>query len=801
MSEAWPQFPLDEAVWISHAGDLIPFEFFLKSSKRLAPVLLLPTGSGLSPKQTDIVQITRGMIHLVLLDTTLAPRLSNRLQTGVDKRTAFVFWPVTHEGDPVRKTSVSYLPRANFMARLIREMNQYEPAPSAPRQVHSRPSPVALPPRRIPRSEPAGRALRPVAHRVHSDAQSARSSYRAFFDVEGHLIQPALKELGSWLAEKQLDADLSTNSTGSTDVDGTRYEWTFTRGTSAKSEAFHFVMNQASEDNPVTFTTVMTADEKADGRGSWLFLHVYNDGDQPCGTPRIAKALLKSLTVEDGDRPLRSGPLRINEAGVDELLQSLRSRVRRLPIQIIATDETLGSKALAELPRLAAKWTKSLAGQSHVVILDPPATTRFNSLVPDEFCVRPWTLRTYRPGIALIGLMEARQQREISTTRLAESPDWKIDRLLVGATRAITQQHPAPREVREVQALLARLERAERVEQAHPVLTPEPPADQPTLPLGDPQPADTASPKVDQPSEPQPRVPQFDDDLVEAEATVSRTDIDHRLAQLHDAILQTLGVAELTDEVVDDVLALLTEPDQQSSTTQELEQQLLEVQNERNALLETASELRDEGELTEAELLNAQQEIHKRERELRFLRQELIDAGAAEAAYSYVDEDPLTGIADIFDVLERVPRFEYVVPTWNDDEVMDLDEIDNFGNVPKIAWSALTVMERYCRAKKDDGYAKGFQHFVEEHGELLTPKRVAMGETAQTMARWGDERRFPVPTEVDPSGYVHMEAHIKLTRDGINSPRMHFYDDTNRTGKIYVGYLGRHLTNTKTANM
>jgi len=29
---------------------------------------------------------------------------------------------------------------------------------------------------------------------------------------------------------------------------------------------------------------------------------------------------------------------------------------------------------------------------------------------------------------------------------------------------------------------------------------------------------------------------------------------------------------------------------------------------------------------------------------------------------------------------------------------------------------------------------------------------------------------------------------------------MHYYDDSTGTGKIYVGYIGRHLTNTKSRN-
>lgn len=44
---------------------------------------------------------------------------------------------------------------------------------------------------------------------------------------------------------------------------------------------------------------------------------------------------------------------------------------------------------------------------------------------------------------------------------------------------------------------------------------------------------------------------------------------------------------------------------------------------------------------------------------------------------------------------------------------------------------------------------------------------------------------------------IRMAAHFKPTWTDTFAPRMHYFDDTDGTGKIYVGYIGRHLTNTK----
>jgi hypothetical protein len=45
-----------------------------------------------------------------------------------------------------------------------------------------------------------------------------------------------------------------------------------------------------------------------------------------------------------------------------------------------------------------------------------------------------------------------------------------------------------------------------------------------------------------------------------------------------------------------------------------------------------------------------------------------------------------------------------------------------------------------------------------------------------------------------------MPAHFKAGQENTFAPRVHYFDDTDQTGKIYIGYIGRHLMNTKTKN-
>ncbi|HEY5854382.1 MAG TPA: hypothetical protein VIW24_10115 [Aldersonia sp.] len=61
-------------------------------------------------------------------------------------------------------------------------------------------------------------------------------------------------------------------------------------------------------------------------------------------------------------------------------------------------------------------------------------------------------------------------------------------------------------------------------------------------------------------------------------------------------------------------------------------------------------------------------------------------------------------------------------------------------------------------------------------------------------------RMLPVPAAVAATGLVFMGAHFfmgahcKLAQSKRISPRLHYYyNDVAKTGKVYVGYIGRHL--------
>ena len=43
-----------------------------------------------------------------------------------------------------------------------------------------------------------------------------------------------------------------------------------------------------------------------------------------------------------------------------------------------------------------------------------------------------------------------------------------------------------------------------------------------------------------------------------------------------------------------------------------------------------------------------------------------------------------------------------------------------------------------------------------------------------------------------------MTAHFKLAVIGRFTPRLYYLDRVRQDGKVYIGYIGRHLRNTQT---
>lgn len=151
----------------------------------------------------------------------------------------------------------------------------------------------------------------------------------------------------------------------------------------------------------------------------------------------------------------------------------------------------------------------------------------------------------------------------------------------------------------------------------------------------------------------------------------------------------------------------------------------------------------------------------------------------------------------------RLGGLDGLLVTADRDDAVSLDQQQQARRWASKTWQALLALDSYARRAQQGLNRGGFWHHCAQPrpGALVYPVRnLAMSESSITMAAWGRERRLRVPTAVDRSGHAEMQSHIKIAFKGRIAPRIYFLDDTKgTTRKVIVGYIGAHLTNTKTS--
>ncbi|WP_298805824.1 hypothetical protein [uncultured Pseudokineococcus sp.] len=222
------------------------------------------------------------------------------------------------------------------------------------------------------------------------------------------------------------------------------------------------------------------------------------------------------------------------------------------------------------------------------------------------------------------------------------------------------------------------------------------------------------------------------------------------------------------------------------------------------ARLEEAEAAHQEEQLERA---LAEQARLEAERRLRELQRRVQRSGVEIDAWSTAPADEDEAVpATTAELLERLAagRLARVVFTGDPARALELDDVVHTGLHVQRTWEALLALRDYAAAKADGSVDSDVQGYLERtpDGMCSWPAgRHARGEssTVQNDPRLRAPRLLPVPVEVDPSGRAPMWAHMKLLSLGQTSPRLHYLDDTRRTGRVYVGYVGRHLPNTQTS--
>ena len=224
------------------------------------------------------------------------------------------------------------------------------------------------------------------------------------------------------------------------------------------------------------------------------------------------------------------------------------------------------------------------------------------------------------------------------------------------------------------------------------------------------------------------------------------------------------------------------------------------------------SELRSQKGALESELREAQAEREALSRRNRFLEWKLKNPDVTDSERDFVEEqldDSPQSMSELYDRMtqggyESVTR--YVVLSDSDAMIGNILRLDALQGSRYAAefWNYILVLRDYMRAREAGDFSGGNMHDY-----LATPPlgyrtcsasrhKSNESDTVKGNEKMRRERTRPVPIEGDPRGEIEMWAHFAPTHSDQNAPRMHYYPDTEKTHKVYIGYIGRHLTNTKT---
>ncbi len=573
-------------------------------------------------------------------------------------------------------------------------------------------------------------------------------------------LPEALSQVQDWLREKTFDVDLSV--TGDHIQGGARLMVRRLRDNDVDDLRIRLI----EPSQLGTWTTELFAHDEASGN-DWISLIVSNDQGRFVKVPRLARYLMQVLPLRDGPMEFTDGPQVFGVGDLPRLINILTD-VDRHGLVFVA-----GTKAEPTLPfdafkRKVGEWAKEVYGLAQVVVLDPAATGAFAQQVGARLEAPPWTIRTYQPGVDPEDGLDSRRHRILGTRRLADQSDDSLKRLLGDVARQQAATRPIDKAVERVHRRFERLENRRLVETLSSTEVSERHADAKKPP----------APAAQPPKEPLPTVVDQTEELAALETFAIHNQLADRLVARFRHINADGEAAGALESRVD-----------------ELQTRVEQLEDDNLKLLAT---LEDEQLATEVSRLDAED----RDAKIRWLESRLKEKGDYEVTYLDVPDEFKPQRPSTFDeLLDRIDDIEEVRFTGDASEVIRLSQIDTNDAALRTAWDAVLAMADYVKARKSGECESGLAQYLKyppSGYRSVPPSKFAATETATTMKSFGEERVFPVPSDVRPSGKAEMKAHFKLARIGMASPRMYVLDAHPAFEQLFIGYIGPHLTNTKT---
>ncbi|MDN3242705.1 hypothetical protein [Glycomyces tritici] len=548
------------------------------------------------------------------------------------------------------------------------------------------------------------------------------------------------------------------------------------------------------------------------GAPGWVRVTVEGDLDQAAVTaPGFMPAFLATGRATDGVVPVEAGPHLIGPEEVKELTGWLARPDRGVPVIVLTVDRSDPNLVAACADHLA----ESLAGVALVARLyDARTQDDLNAWLGGDLSVFGGGLRTYLPGVRPGEETYAMRHQPRGGGAIRDQGVRSLEVVVKGVVE-LSVHRPLPTDIRQTEPRIARVLAGTLPPGELHAAPPSPAAI--AVPRGPriPRPAAPSEPKSlstpEEPPEPQP------EPAPQPEMTTPPEPEPEPADGLADDIAAKL--ADRLDESVLDALVDLARGGDTETTvliktmaahldalTRAVESAGLLAVRAPSQELERLRRQYDQLELDYTELQECERKAQDR---IRWLESRLAEhADPVYGVQTEADQDDCWEAESLMEVVQRARKQlrHLDLPDALDTEVSKLDVM-----YPRQrrrwtgrTWDALRALDAYAAARADARFTGGFYDWCARPlpgAPAITPTMVSMKESDSVSGnpKYHRARVFRVPTEIDPSGRVYMPAHIKLQQVGSPAPRMHFLDDAGgATGKVWIGYLGDHLPNTRT---
>ncbi|MGP5123563.1 hypothetical protein ACTXJU_11850 [Glutamicibacter ardleyensis] len=590
--------------------------------------------------------------------------------------------------------------------------------------------------------------------------------------VPNDCIPVVREEFVRWLAEKDIAI---SEAPGCLEANGARATIE-----TIKNGIQELLFCQLVEETPAgRFTTEIHA--STDG---WINISVRSAERRFVSVPRIAKALMRRLDLYDASLQLLDKPMVWDIDKIDDLIELLEDDDRHGLVFVAGSRKEEG-ELFNPFAEILSKWAREVYGLAQTIVLTPEATQELGHRI-GHYAVGPWTLRTYFPGVDHRSSVDSVRHRYMGTDQLAQQKPAAVAKLLGNAARRHAATWTEPLELMFARRNFTRAATQRLIDAIE-----KPKSAGLSAESGEP------SIVVKKPTE---IAPQTVEPSTETEEATTAVPSVRELQSKLDLVQAVLGIQDLSEAAIREAAARIT-PDNgtlSDEAVETIESQLVEIEELQDELRDTTDSLND----IEFEQAEYQEELQKNQSEIRWLREKLREANDYESANGVTPEDEeWVRPGSCKEVLENIAPESTVVFTGDFAEVEYIDNRDQLGRAAFNLHHAFLALEKYARAKLDNEFAGDVEEYLRNHqngGSSISAAKHAMNESKTTMGQWGKEREFEVPATVDSGCKAVMVAHFKLHRAGMSSARMHYLDDVVRSGKIYIGYVGPHLTNTQT---